>query len=205
MNGKQLSGRIGNIGDRLVSEAERNWKHGGHRRKQGRGSRRFAALAAVAALMACSFSAGAAASAKEIVIEVPAEQETIEIEELGLTLILPDTWKGKYALERTDNGEYHVYGPAIREAMGGSSGEPLSGGMLFSIMLWDERSTKAQVDAGGEWDLAQCEYIMATKGGTYPLYYASGVRSTEEAVEGYRRMESEISDISSVLDRALAG
>ena len=34
------------------------------------------------------------------------EQETIEIDELGLMLILPDDWEGKYAPERSDNGEY---------------------------------------------------------------------------------------------------
>lgn len=204
MNQKQLSKRIGNIDDQLILEAERSWKHGGRRHRQGHGLRRFAAVAAVAALMVCSFSVGAAAFAKEIVVEVPVEQETIEIEELGLTLILPDDWEGRYALERTDNGEYHVYHPAIREAMGGSREEPLSGGMLFYILLWDEQLTKDQVDAGGEWSFARCEYIMTTKDGTYLLYYAGDVQFTEETMEEYRRMESEIPNIRFVLDNALA-
>lgn len=204
MNKKQLSDRIGNIDDQLVLEAEQSWKYGGHRRRQGRGLRRFAAFAAVVALMACSFSVGAIAFAKETVVEVPAEQETIEIEDLGLTLILPDSWAGKYALERTDNGEYHVYDPGIREAMGGSSEEPMSGGMLFYILLWDEQLTKAQVDAGGEWNYAKCEYIMTTKAGTYLLYYASDVQFTTETMEEYRQMESEIANIGFVLNNALA-
>lgn len=204
MNKKQLSDRIENIDDQLVFEAEQNWKRGSNRHRQNHGLRRFASIAAVVALMVCSFSVGAVAFAKEIVVEVPVEQETIEIEELGLTLILPDDWEGKYALEPTDNGEYHVYNPAIREAMGGNRDKPLSGGMLFYILRWDDQLTKAQVDAGGEWNFAQCEYIMTTKDGTYLLYYASDVQFTGETMQEYRQMESEIANIRFVLNNALA-
>ena len=204
MNTKQFSDRIGNIDDRLVQEARRSWSHGGHRRRRRHGLRRLAAIAAVVALMACSFTVGAYAFAKEVVVEVPVKQETITIEKLGLTLILPDSWEGKYALEHTDTGDFHVYAPAIRKAMGGSSAEPLSGGMLFYIMLWDEQLTKAQVDAGGEWNFARCEYIMTTKDGTYLLYYASDVQFTPDTMEEYRQMESEIAKIRFVADNALA-
>ena len=83
--------------------------------RQKKGFGRLIAVAAVIALMACSFCAGAVAFAKEVVVEVPAEQEIIEIEEIGLTLILPDSWKGKYAFEQdNDFKEYYVYNPAIR-------------------------------------------------------------------------------------------
>ena len=198
MNKKQLSDRIGNIDDRLVQEAAQRRNDCGRRRRRSRGLQRFAGLAAVLALMVCSFGVGATAFAKEVVVEVPVEQETITIEKLGLTLILPDSWEGKYALECTDNGEYHVYDPAIRKAMGGS------GGMLFYIMLWDEQLTKAQVDAGGEWNFARCEYIMTTKDGTYLLYYASDLQFTEKTMEEYRQMESEITNIRFVVDNAFA-
>ena len=97
---------------------------------------------------------------KRQVVEVPGEQETIELKEIGLTLILPDSWKGKYALEYdADFKEYYVYNPAIRKAMGGDSETLSSGGMLFYVKVWEEQLTKEQVEAGGEWSFAKCEYI----------------------------------------------
>lgn len=55
--------------------------------------------------MVCSFCVGAFAFARETVVEVPIEQETLTIEELGLTLILPDSWKGRYALMQDELGK----------------------------------------------------------------------------------------------------
>jgi len=202
MNEKQFSDRIGNVNDKLVQQAEQTQNYGREHRK--RGIRQLVAIAATIALMVCSFTVGALAFAKETIVEVPVEQETITIEEIGLTLILPDSWKGKYAFEQdNDFKEYHVYNPAIREAMGGDSETLLSGGMLFYLKLWDEQLTKEQVDAGGEWDYARCRYIMTTKDGTYLLYYASDVQFTQETMDEYRQMESEISDIRFVVDNAL--
>lgn len=202
MNEKQFSDRIGNVNDKLVQQAEQTPNYGREHRK--RGIRQLVAIAATIALMVCSFTVGALAFAEETIVEVPVEQETITIEEIGLTLILPDSWKGKYAFEQdNDFKEYHVYNPAIREAMGGDSETLLSGGMLFYLKLWDEQLTKEQVDAGGEWDYARCRYIMTTKDGTYLLYYASDVQFTQETMEEYRQMESEISAIRFVVDNAL--
>ena len=202
MNEKQFSDRIGNVNDKLVQQAEQTPNYGREHRK--RGIRQLVAIAATIALMVCSFTVGALAFAKETIVEVPVEQETITIEEIGLTLILPDSWKGKYALEQdNDFKEYHVYNPAIREAMGGDSETLLSGGMLFYLKLWDEQLTKEQVDAGGEWDYAGCRYVMTTKNGTYLLYYASDLQFTQETMDEYRQMETEISDIRFVVDNAL--
>lgn len=67
--------------------------------------------------------------------------------------------------------------------------------MLFYVLRWDEQLTKEQVDNGGEWSFAKCEYIMTTKDGTYLLYYASDVQFTPETEATYRQMESEIKDI----------
>lgn len=202
MNEKQLSDRIGNIDDRLIQQAGQIPNYARQHRKNG--WRRIVSMAAVVALMVCSGAVGALAFSKETIVEIPVEQETIKIEEIGLTLILPDSWKGKYALEQNDDFmEYHVYNPAIREAVGGDSETLLSGGMLFYMKLWDEQLTKEQVDAGGEWSFAKCEYIMTTKDGTYLLYYASDVQFTQETMEEYRQMESQISDIRFVADNAL--
>ena len=87
--------------------------------------------------------------------------------------------------------------------MGGDSETLLSGGRLFYLKLLDEQLTKEQVDAGGEWDYAGCRYVMTTKDGTYLLYYASDVQFTQETMDEYRQMESEISAIRVVVDNAL--
>ena len=131
MNQKQLSDRIGNIDDRLVQAAGRGQEQSGHRRRPGRGFRRFGVIAAVVALMVCSFSLGAFAFAREVTVEVPVEQETLEIGDLGLTLILPDHWKGRYALERTEGGGYSVYNPGIREDFCKNSEIKTYGGTVF--------------------------------------------------------------------------
>lgn len=202
MNEKQFSDRIGNIDDRLVQQAEQIPNYARQHRRNG--WRRIVSTAAVVALMVCSGVVGALAFSKETIVEIPVEQEIIEIEEIGLTLILPDSWKGKYAFEQSDDfKEYYVYNPAIREATDGNSDTLLSGGMLFYVKLWDEQLTKEQVDNGGEWSFAKCEYIMTTKDGTYLLYYASDVQFTPETMEEYRQMESEISDIRFVANNAL--
>lgn len=99
MNRKQLSEHIGNIDDRLVEQAEKipNYKQQ-HSRKI---IRRFITIFAAFVLMACGFSAGAFAFARERVVEIPINQETITLDEINLTLILPDDWKGKYFVEKT--------------------------------------------------------------------------------------------------------
>ena len=202
MKKEQLSEHIGNIDDRLVQQAEHIPNYARQHRQKG--FKRFTAIAAVIALMVCSFTVGVVAFTKEIVVEVPVEQEIIELKELGLTLIMPDTWKGKYALEYDDDfKEYYIYNPDIREAMGGNSETLSSGGMLFYLKLWEEQLTKEQVDAGGEWSFAKCEYIMTTKNGTYLLYYASDVLFTSETEDEYRQMESEISSIQFVVNNVI--
>ena len=93
--------------------------------RRKRAIRVFVAAAAVMALMACSFCAGAAAYTKEVVVEVPVEQETITLEGAGLTLILPDSWKDKYCVEFSADGTgcaVYVTAPANRQARAAFSG-----------------------------------------------------------------------------------
>ena len=109
MKPKQLSDRIGNIEDRLVQQAERvpNFKFL-HRK---RNIRRMASMAAVIALMVCSFATGAFAFTKEPeTIYIEKEQEIIKVGDSGITLILPDEWAGKYGYEINGNsvGVYHL-------------------------------------------------------------------------------------------------
>lgn len=202
MNQRQLSDRIGNLDDRLVQRAERIPNYGLQRRKSA--LRRAAALAAVIVLMVCSGAVGAVAFSRETVVEVPVEPEAVTLEEIGLTLILPDSWRGQYAVTRSESGSYVVYSPQIKEAWGGSSADPFDGGVLFYIVLWEEQLTKAQVEAGGEWSVAGCRYVMTTGDGTYLLYYASDVQFSQDMEETYRRMGYEIKDIRFVIDNPLA-
>ena len=67
MNEKQFSDRIGNVNDKLIRQAEQipNYRRG-HRR---RSIRQLATIAAVIALMVCSFSVGALAFAEKIYVE----------------------------------------------------------------------------------------------------------------------------------------
>ena len=97
MNQEQFSRRIGNIDDKLVQQAERIPHYGRQRRQKW--LRRFSAAAAVVALMVCSGAVGAIAFGKETIVEVPVEPETITLADIGLTLILPDEWKGQYGVE----------------------------------------------------------------------------------------------------------
>ncbi|MBO7668806.1 MAG: hypothetical protein J6T26_10125, partial [Firmicutes bacterium] len=123
MNGRQLADRIGNIDDRLIQQAQETGKHGKARLSDR--ARRWAAAAAVVALMGASFSLGALAFAKETVVEVevpvevkvPVDQETVELKDIGITLILPDDWNGRYGVEQTGrSNHYCVYATDIRDA-----------------------------------------------------------------------------------------
>lgn len=196
MNERQLADRIGNIDDKLVEEAKYRQRRGG-----GWGHRLLAA-AAVLALMAVSFTVGALAFSREI----PAEQETIELPNIGLTLILPDSWKGRYTFEREGPSADWFFINSIREK---AQSQGFEGGMLFYISLWPEQLTEKQAkeEEDGEWKYARNEYIMTTKEGTYFLYYASDVQydpSDPEQEALYRQMESEISQIRFVVDGVLS-
>ena len=207
MNGRQLSDRIGNIDDRLIQQAQEQGKRGKARLSDR--ARRWAAAAAVVALMGASFGAGALAFAKETVVEVPAEPEMVELSDIGITLILPDDWKGRYGVEQTGRpNRYCVYATDIRDAFSRQSVQEgslnNSGGMLFYILKWNQQLTEKEWrNPYGEWNYARNRYIMATKDGTYLLYYASDVQFTPETEEEYRQMEAEIDQIRFVVDRTL--
>ncbi len=210
MNGRQLADRIGNIDDRLIQQAQET---GQKKARLSHRARRWAAAAAVVALMGASFSLGALAFAKETVVEVevpvevkvPVDQETVELKDIGITLILPDDWKGRYGMEQSDrNGRYRIYSTEVREAFSRWSGAENEGGMLFYILKWNQQLTEEEWrDPYGEWNYARNRYIMATKDGTYLLYYASDVQFTPETEEEYRQMEGEIDQIRFVVDGAM--
>ena len=201
MNKKQLSEHIGNIDDRLVKQAEKipDYKQ----LHQHKTIRRFITIAAAFALMVCSFSAGAFAFASETVVEVPAELETAELEEINLTLIFPDNWKEKYSIEK-DGRNYIFYHTQIREDDIWT--EPFNGGILFYIVCYEESMTPEQFVERG-YDFVPYRYLFSTSDKTYILCYPSDVQWNPENPEQeteYSQMETEIKDIKFVADNILA-
>lgn len=193
MNPKQFSDRIGNMDDRLVQQAEQVPNYA--RQHQKNVWRRIVRVAAAVALMVCSGIVGAIAFGTD-------PQETIELDEIGLTLILPDHWKGKYDMKKAESGSYVVYSPEIKEAWGGGE-DPFDGGVLFYIVRIDDVLTANQVE-DSEWNYAANRYLFATEDCTYLLYYASDVQFSPDMEEAYRQMESGIKDIRIIVDRLLA-
>lgn len=194
MKREQLSSRIGNIDERLIQEAEQ-WRKP-HKKNMQSILRKFSAMAAVLALMVCSGTVGAVAFGAET-------QETIVLEDIGLTLMLPDDWKGKYDVTLTEYGSYVVYSPQINKACGGNPDEPFTGGTLFSISAIDEAMTAEQFYAS-EWSMiVPCRYLFTTKDATYILYHVTDVQFTPDTLEEYRALESGVRDIRIIVDGLL--
>ena len=202
MNKKQFSEHIGNIDDRLIKQAENIPNYAvQHRNKR---IRQFLATAAVFVLMISSFSAGAIVFAREIIVEVPAEQETLELEGVDLTLILPEYWKGQYAVDKNGTN-FVVYNPQIKEAVSDGT-DILDGGVLFTIVCYEESMTEEQFIENGL-DFTAYRYLLATRDKTYILHYASDVQydpSDPKQEKLYQEMMSEIGDIQIVLNHTFS-
>lgn len=198
MNKKQLSEHIGNIDDRLIQQAEKIPNYTAqHRQKR---MRQLLATAAALALMVFSFSMGAIAFAREIIIEVPAKQETLELEGVNLNLILPNSWENQYSIEKNGNN-FIVYNPQIREAFSDGT-DIFDGGVLFTIISYEESMTEEQFIKNGL-DFTAYRYLLATSDKTYILHYASDVQydpTDKEQESTYQKMMSEIEDIQIVVN-----
>lgn len=202
MNKKQLSEHIGNIDDRLVKQAEQIPDYMMIRRQKR--IRRLLAAAAALVLMISSFSVGAIAFAREIIVEVPAKQETLELEDIDLTLILPDSWKGQCSAEKSGEN-FIVYNPQIKEAVSSGAGS-YDGGVLFTIVCYGESMTEKQFIENGL-DFTPYRYLLATSSKTYILHYASDVQydpADEEQERTYQKMMSEIGDIQFVVNHVIS-
>lgn len=196
MTSRQLSEKIGNIDERFVLQALED----GAETKPARRSfvKRFVIVAAMISSMIFGGAVGALAFSEEKIVEVSASVESIEIEEIDLTLMLPDDWKGRYALEKNEWGEYVVYNPKIRENFGSEFG----GGMLFYIVKIDEVLSPEQIE-NSHHNYAGNRYLFATEDSTYLLYYASDQQCTLEDYEEYDSMCSRIKDIKIVVENIL--
>ena len=180
MNGKQLAEHIGNIDEQLVQEAQ-DLPHYArqHRRVVWR---RAAALAAVLALMICSGAVGALAFSEERITEVPAQQETVELAEIGLTLVLPESWAGRYEVIEDTFAPYGspMWSLCVKAVYDART--PVEGcedlfyqGLLFTVFQYADRSLSAQEFAQSS--LAGIgRYLFATEDATYALLYATDVQ-----------------------------
>lgn len=210
MNQKQLSEHIGNIDDRLVQQAETIPDYASqHRRKR---IRQLLAAAAALVLMVSSFSAGAIAFAHEIIVEVPIEQETVVMEEIGLTLILPDSWKGKYEViedifvpNNSTMWEFCVKSVYDAQTPTDESGEVLYRGTLFYIFQYTDYCMS--VDEFEQSGIAGIgRYLFATENATYVIMYASDLQFDPEnsaQMDEWNAMEQSEKEIRFVVDNIL--
>ena len=145
---------------------------------------RLGAIAAMLALMLCSGTVGALAFGRERVVEVPAQAETIEMEELGLTLILPDDWKGRYTVVKDT---FQPYGTPMWEVcvkmVYGAKTPMIEGeedlfyrGTLFTVFQCEDHPMSAQEFAEDSGIAGIGRYLFATENATYAILYASDVQ-----------------------------
>ena len=182
MNKKQLSDRIGNIDDQLVQEAEWSRRNRGYRSGRGLALRRLGAVAAVVALMVCSFGVGAAAFAKEVVVEVPVPvgQERVDLEEIGISLILPNEWAGRYTVVEDTFVPYNstMWSFCCSAVYDSGSTDELGGriyGTLFTVFQYADRPLSLQeFEESGMWGIGR--YLLATENATYVIMYPTDVQ-----------------------------
>ena len=202
MKKEQLSEHIGNIDDRLVQQAEHIPNYARQHRQKG--FKRFTAIVAVIALMVCSFTVGAVAFAKETIVEVPIEEETIVLEKIGLTIVLPNEWEGKYGIEINEDGTgCAVYVKDIHDGNGEMSGL----GYLFWIGIAQSDKQPLTPEELYEWSPTPCIYLFSTADATYILEKHSDVQydpSNPEETELYMTMSQQIQDISFKIDNPAA-
>ena len=210
MNKKQLSEHIGNIDDRLVQQAEIIPNYVARRRQKR--IRQLLATAAALVLMFSSFSVGAIAFAREIIIEVPVEQENVVLEEIGLTLILPDSWKGKYEViedvfvpYNSAMWEFCVKSVYDAQTPTDESGQVFYRGTLFYIFQYTNNSMSAEEFEQS--DIAGIgRYLFATENATYVILYTTDLQFDPEnsvQMDEFNDMEQSEKDIRFVVDNIL--
>lgn len=197
MNGRNLADRIGNIDDRLIWQAEglRNFQA----RRRNRMIMRLAAGAAVAVLMLGSFAAGASVFAREA-----AEPEMVLLDEIGLTLILPDDWKGNYEVEMNEMEGGYLY-TFYDSRIHGQGGEWADGGALFYIGAYGDRPmTQEEMEAANVLDGAvPYQYLCSTRNTNYIMVDVTDMQydpGDAEMAKGYGELIGGIEDIRFVLE-----
>lgn len=159
------------------------------------GLRYLLTVSVMLALMAASFTVGALAFSRE----VPAEQETIELPGIGLTLILPDSWRGRYGVEMNEDGSVcGVYVKMVHEA------DEAVGYLFWVGQAYDEPLTPAELE---ERSAIPCRYLFSTANATYSINYASDVEydpEDPEETQEYLQLWREKEQIRFLVDGVLS-
>jgi hypothetical protein len=148
----------------------------------------MAAVAAVLVLMVGSFTIGAIAMAKEVIVYVEKEQEIIKVGDSGISLILPDEWKDEYGYV-LDGDNLTVYHLATRETFE-------DGGVLFWVTCVDGRYPLDYVYPEPGFTIAM------TENSTYRFIRPSDIQvdvNAPEARAEYDRLSAEIASIEIVM------
>ena len=180
MTARELAENVGNIDQRLIESAGQAPNYG-RRRRTGR-LRRTLALAAAAVLMTASFAAGALSGGMG--------PETIPIPETGVTVVLPESWRGKCGYD-IQNGALGVYLRAAR------TGEGLDdAGYLFTV-----ECRQGSCDPAA--DFAARQYVIAsTPQKTYFLILPSDVQydpNNAAVAQEYLNMSQQIGEVQVLL------
>ena len=180
MTARELAENVGNIDQRLIEGAGQAPNYG-RRRRTGR-LRRTLALAAAAVLMTASFAAGALSGDRG--------PETISIPGTGVTVVLPESWRGKCGYD-IQNGALGVYLRAAR------TGEGLDdAGYLFTV-----ECRQGSCDPAA--DFAARQYVIAsTPQKTYFLILPSDVQydpNNAAVAREYLNMSQQIGEVQVLL------
>lgn len=211
MKKEQLAELIGNIDDVFINESDAREEYKEvHVSKR---PRRLVTMVAVIALVVMSFAAGAFAANKMDSHEPYPAEEKVVLDGMDVTLVLPEDWAGKYAVEDLSTDEfpgsyYGFYEKTTHDKYleKQANGEmPSFEGRLFIIAKEaDEALTPQEVQ---ERAFAPTRYLFATEDATYVLTMASDVQvdwEDEETVELYQTMQSQVGEISFILPSLLS-
>lgn len=203
MKPEQFAERIGSIDGRLVQQAQQTPNFG--RQHRVRTFRHIMAAMLALVLMGSSFTVGALAFSRETIVEVPvpAEQETIELPEIGLTLYLPDSWKGRYEVVEEIFEPYNskMWTVCVKKIYDAGDTDEFGSpylGMLFTVFQSEDHPTSpAEFEESGIAGIGR--YLFSTETATYACMYASDVQFDLEKVdlygEEYADMASEMKNI----------
>ncbi len=171
---------LGELDDDIVEGAKIPMNKNTHNRDRKFSWTKWGSIAAVVALMVCSFSVGATAFAKEVVVEVPVEQEIVDLEDIGISLILPNEWAGRYTVvegtfEPYNSPMWEFCAKAIYES--GSTdemGNPYRG-MMFTVFQYADRPLSLQeFEESGIGGIGR--FLLATEHATYVILYATDIQ-----------------------------
>lgn len=214
MRGKELLDRMELVDPAYVEAAEREpaLEKRVVRRKR---LSRLAAAAAIAALMSASMAVGALAFSTETVVEIPAKQEAIVLEELGLTLLLPDDWEGRYEVvqevfEPYQSPMWTVAVKSIYDAGDTDAWGTRYMGMLFTVFRCADAPMSREEFEEDSGIAGIGRYLFATENATYAILYATDVQfdtsdpeKTKAYQTEYNALATGMKDIRIVVEHAL--